>query len=64
MKEYEQMKITSAGQKSTHAAVDRDTEVVGVKPFRCLIEEMICNGLVGKEIYEQVGTLLIGVRSK
>ncbi len=63
-KEYEQIKITSAGENRTHAVTDSESEDVGLKPFRCLIEEMICNGLSDKEIYEQVGTFLIGVRSK
>lgn len=62
-KEYEQTKIASSVHKSIDSGEDCncDDESVGIKPFRCMIEEMICTGASDQEICQQVATILATV---
>lgn len=61
-RQAEEFKILGKMRVNEESTYENNDESVGVIPFRCMIEEMLCCGAGDKEICDQVGTFLGTVR--
>ncbi len=49
------------GAESNQDASTGSDDDIGVKPYRCIIQELLCQGATNKEITDQVATFMMVV---